>query len=194
MSDATEYVGASFNDSRCNGGMVCPNDPLFFTCIVTYTNSELIVTLPSGEDVTLQGDSLLGEENLPGGITVYDHYAGVTGGSGRTCYRLILAIDRASLLNDSAIECNDSSPVPVTDEAACPVASKTMYLPCFHCCASVLYYGVKNMLLSSSLYRSSRPSTWSESRCVSQHSDVGVAVSITHWRHWNIHHQLHCHC
>ena len=43
---------ASFNDSRCDGGAVCPSDPLLFTCTVTDSPATSArATLPSGVSV-----------------------------------------------------------------------------------------------------------------------------------------------
>ena len=129
--DAAVSVDASFNDTRCDGGMVCPNDPLLFTCTVTGSvNSLAIVTLPSGDVVQINSDnttSVVG--SLPDGVTVYDHSAVVN--SGVADYVLISMIDTASQLNDGVIECSDATLTPLTDEAACPVANgKTTVLLC----------------------------------------------------------------
>ena len=127
--DAAVSVGASFNDTRCDVGMVCPNDPLLFTCTVTGSSvSRAIVTLPSGEEVAIRDDNTTtGEEDLPDGVIVYDHSAVMN--SGMADYVLILMIDTASLLNDGMIECD--SLTSLTDEAACPVANgKTTVLLC----------------------------------------------------------------
>ena len=123
--------------------MVCPNDTLLFTCAVTGSSVDrAIVTLPSGEEVAIRDDNTtIGEEDLPDGVTVYDHSAVMN--SGVTDYTLVLAIDSASLLNDSMIEC--SSLTSLTDEAACPVATgKTTLL--------LGFYG-KHMQVFSPMYK-----------------------------------------
>ena len=113
---------------------MCPNNPLLFTCTVTGSSVDrAIVILPSGEEVAIRDDNtVIGEEDLPHGVIVYDHSAVMNGGVAD--YVLILMIDTASLLNDGMIECSDATLTPLTDEAACPVANgKTTVWLCKTC-------------------------------------------------------------
>ena len=118
---------ASFNDSRCAGQMVCPNDSLLFTCTVTEsTASAARVTLPSGERVQVTGTNMIevvGATPLPDGVTVQSHNAIV--GGGLVNYTLTLAIKRASLLGGNPTICTAISVSPLTDEASCPIATGT---------------------------------------------------------------------
>ena len=76
-------VDASFDDPRCEGERVCPNDPLLFTCTVTGSIiGDARVTLPSGQTVDINSDntiSVIGG-SLPGGVMVQSHDASVDGG------------------------------------------------------------------------------------------------------------------
>ena len=113
---------ASFDDPRCAGQMVCPNDPLLFTCTVTKSPSSAArVTLPSGEAVqvtSMNTTEVVGD--LPDGVTVQSHNPVIEGGL--INYTLTLAINRASLLSGNPIIC-DSLTVSINDEASCPVAT-----------------------------------------------------------------------
>ena len=115
---------ASFNDSRCDGQMVCPNDPLLFTCTVTEsTASAARVTLPSGEGVQVTSANMteqVGATPLPDGVTVQSNDSVVDGGL--VNYTLTLAIERASLLGGNPIICDARTVSPLTDEASCPIA------------------------------------------------------------------------
>ena len=121
--DSAGLPEASFNDKRCVSGVVCPTDPLIFTCNVTGSDADrTLIDLPSGGRVALLSDNtILVEETLPDGITVQFHNATVS--NGVADYILSLAIERASLLNSDMIQCSDSSLTPVIDEASCPVAT-----------------------------------------------------------------------
>ena len=114
---------ASFNDPRCDGEMVCPNDPLLFTCTVTESSSTLAsVTLPSGERVDVTNDNMTEEVGgtLPDGVTVQSHSAIVDGGL--VNYTLTLAINRASLLGGNPVICDARTVSVPTDEKSCPIA------------------------------------------------------------------------
>ena len=121
--DSAGLPEASFNDKRCVSGVVCPTDPLIFTCNVTGSGVDrALIYLPSGEEVALRSDNTTAvEPNLPDGVTVQFH--SVTVSNGVADYILSLAIERASLLNSDVIQCFDSSLPPVIDEASCPVAT-----------------------------------------------------------------------
>ena len=118
---------ASFNDSRCAGQMVCPNDSLLFTCTVTESPSSAArVTLPSGEAVQVTSTNMVevvGATSLPDGVTVRSNDSVVVDGLAN--YTLTLAIDRASLLGGNATICTAISVSPLTDEASCPIATGT---------------------------------------------------------------------
>ena len=114
---------ASFNDSRCAGEMVCPNDPLLFTCTVTESfSSAARVILPSGVGVQVTSSNMTEEVggSLPDGVTVVSYNAIV---DGLASYALTLAIERASLFGGNPVIC-DARTLPVsTDEASCPIAT-----------------------------------------------------------------------
>ena len=121
---------ASFNDSRCAGQMVCPNDSLLFTCTITGSPFGLAqLTLPSGVgvQVTITNMTEVGAP-LPDGVTVQSHDAIVDGGL--VNYTLTLAIDRASLLGGNATICTALSVSPSTDEASCPIATGITAFQC----------------------------------------------------------------
>ena len=114
-------VEASFNDPRCNGQMVCPNDPLVFTCTVTGSAAtEATVILSPGVEVRIrsEGNTIVGEDTLPTGVTVQSFSA--TMDSPRD-FLLTLAITEASILTD-AVEC-DSNLADAVDEAECQIAT-----------------------------------------------------------------------
>ena len=124
-AEAQASAVASFNDPRCSGQMVCPNDPLLFTCTVTESISTAArVTLPSGERVQVTSTNVVevvGATPLPDGVTVQSHGAIVGGGLAN--YTLTLAIDRASLLGSNPTMCTAITVSPLTDEASCPIAT-----------------------------------------------------------------------
>ena len=70
---------ASFNDPRCDGGAVCPNDPLLFTCTVTdapATSNR--VTLPFSVSVGVTNTNMTevvssggGAATLPDGVDIH---------------------------------------------------------------------------------------------------------------------------
>ena len=100
---------ASFNDPRCAGQMVCPNDPLLFTCTVAESTSTAArVTLPSGERVEVTSDNMTEVVGapLPDGVTVVSHNTVFDGGL--VDYKLTLAIERASLLGGNPVICDAS--------------------------------------------------------------------------------------
>ena len=113
-------VEASFDDPRCNGQMVCPNDPLVFTCTVTGSVASLAtVRLSPGVEVDVRGtNTTMGEDTLPTGVTVQSFSA--TMDSPRD-FVLTLAITEASILTD-AVEC-DSNLADAVDEAECQIAT-----------------------------------------------------------------------
>ena len=116
---------SSFNDPRCAGQMVCPNDPLLFTCTVTKSTVVAArVTLPSGEGVQVTSTNMVevvGATSLPDGVTVQSHDAVVDGGL--VNYTLALAIERASLLGGNPVICDAATAPALTDEASCPIAT-----------------------------------------------------------------------
>ena len=122
--EAAVSVDASFDDPRCEmDERVCPNDPLRFTCTVTGSIDSLAsVRLPSGERVLILSDNTtLGEEGLPDGVRVHSYNAV---GDGPVDYTLLLAIDRASILNGSNVMCANGATGPPIAEASCPVAGR----------------------------------------------------------------------
>ena len=116
---------ASFNDPRCAGQMVCPNDPLLFTCTVTESTATLAeVTLPSGERVQVSSATNMTDVvggPLPDGVTVQSHNAVIEGGL--VNYTLTLAIERASLLGGNLTICDARTVSPLTNNASCPIAT-----------------------------------------------------------------------
>ena len=63
---------ASFNDPRCDGGAVCPNDPLLFTCTDSPATSAR-ATLPSGVSVAVtitNMTEIVGAASLPDGVDI----------------------------------------------------------------------------------------------------------------------------
>ena len=154
---------ASFNDPRCDGQMVCPNDPLLFTCTVSDSPSSLAeVTLPSGEGVQVSSANttqVVGATSLPDGVTVQSHNAVVDGGLAH--YTLTLTIERASLLGGNPVIC-DARTLPVlTNEASCLISTGTA-LQC-HTRPTTEQYVTHHC-------RPTRSTTVSESSCIiSQH-------------------------
>ena len=148
---------ASFNDPRCAGQIVCPNDPLLFTCTVTESTSSLAeVTLPSGEGVQVTSSNMIEAIGapLPDGVMVSSHNAIV---DTLANYTLTLAIERASLLGGNPVICDTRTLSPLTDEASCPIAT-----------------GIFNVIQDPSLNithhcRPTRSTRVSESGCISQH-------------------------
>ena len=110
-AEAAVSVDASFDDPRCETDeRVCPNDPLLFSCTVTGSTAILAsVTLPSGEIVFILSDNTTFSGNLPVGVRVHSYNAV---GDGPRDYTLLLAIDRASILNGSYWSTNRRSILP----------------------------------------------------------------------------------
>ena len=150
---------ASFNDPRCDGQMVCPNDPLLFTCTVTDSASSLAeVTLPSGEriQITSGNTTVVVGAALPDGVTVQSNDSVVDGGLAN--YILTLAINRALLLGGNPVVCDALTVSPLTDEASCPIATGTA----FHCDTRPTIEHLHHC-------RPTRSARVSESGCISQH-------------------------
>ena len=111
---------ASFNDSRCAAGGVCPTDPLFFTCELIEVML-LQVVLPNGfhEYVGL-GDTATNID-LPDGLTAV--FLNITETKGfKINIVLTLSIASASLLEGGELGCYDSLGNGVM--AGCPLRSK----------------------------------------------------------------------
>ena len=125
---------ASFNDSRCDGGMVCPNDPLLFTCTVSNSPiSEATLRLSSGHEVDILADGsiIVTSGGLPDGVAVQSFDAAVDGGL--VNYTVMLIFETASLLlNAGVIVCDPRTFQPLKDEATCPVATGTGMLGSRH--------------------------------------------------------------
>ena len=121
--DAQVSAVASFDDSRCAGQMVRPNDPLLFTGTVTESTSTAArLTLPSRERVQVTSTNMtevVGATPLPDGVTVQSHNAIV---DTLANYTLILAINRASLLGGNPVICGTALHLILT-EASCPVVT-----------------------------------------------------------------------
>ena len=96
---------ASFNDPRCSDGrVVCPDDPLLFTCTVYESPLDTAtVRLSSGQRVNIDNMNMIssGEGGLPAGVTIQCH--DVTEDDSPLNYTLSLAFVRASLLTGSVI-------------------------------------------------------------------------------------------
>ena len=118
---------ASFNDPRCAGQMVCPNDPLLFTCTVTDSPSVAArVTLPSGVAVQVTITNMtevVGATSLPDGVTVQSNDSVVDSNTNLVNYTLTLAIQRASVLGGNPVICDALTVSVSTDEASCPIAT-----------------------------------------------------------------------
>ena len=112
-------VEASFDDPRCNGQMVCSNDPLVFTCNITGSTATLASVRLSGVEVSFRSDinTIVGEDTLPTGVTVQSFSATMDPLSD---YLLTLAITEASILT-GAVECNSN--LGETDVAECQIAT-----------------------------------------------------------------------
>ena len=55
---AAVSVEANFSDPQCDGGMVCPNDPLLYTCTITETPiSQTTIRLPFGYDLNIRTEN-----------------------------------------------------------------------------------------------------------------------------------------
>ena len=120
---------ASFNDPRCDGGAVCPNDPLLFTCTVTDSPATSArATLPSGVSVGVTNTNMTevvssGGGGLPDGVDIQSYSAMTDGGLGN--YRITLAIERASLLGGNDVTCVAVTLSPTQDLESCPLATGT---------------------------------------------------------------------
>ena len=123
LLDATTLAEASFNDTRCeeNRGVVCPTDPLLFTCNVTATPSDRVfLTFFFTETVIIRlTNSNVIQGSEPDGISILSH--NVTGPSPYD-YILTLSLASASLLNGGMIECDSGA--GMREKAGCPVAGE----------------------------------------------------------------------
>ena len=109
--------------------MVCPNDPLLFTCTVNDSPVGVAqVTLLFGVGVKVRVGvqvtranmtQVVGATTLPVGVTVESYDAVVDGVL--VNYTLTLAIERASLLDGNPIICDALT--GSMDEASCPIAT-----------------------------------------------------------------------
>ena len=120
LAGTTVSVEASFNDTRCDGEMVCPNDPLLFTC--TVTGSPVVkatIKLPFQQDVDIHFDNTTSGE-LPHGVTVQFHDAIINNGLAN--YTLSIAFERALLLT-GIITCDPRTFQPLSEEGTCSVAT-----------------------------------------------------------------------
>ena len=98
--EAAVSVEASFNDSRCDGEMVCPNDPLLYTCTVTNSPiSEATVRLSPGIEVDILADGRIKVTagGLPDGVAVQSFDAAVDGGL--VNYTVMLIFETAYLVS-----------------------------------------------------------------------------------------------
>ena len=121
-------MDVNFNDLRCGDGrVVCPTDPLLFTCMVSgSTANRITVRIENVLDIDLNEDNTI-DGDLPDGFTVQSRNVQTNAGS--LDYTLVLSIVSASLLNGSLIIC-DSNILGVGDVmAGCPVAGK-LYSMC----------------------------------------------------------------
>ena len=136
VSQAEAQV-ASFNDPRCDGGAVCPNDPLLFICTATdVPAASARVTLPSGVSVGVTNTNMTevvssGGRGLPDGVDIQSYSGMAEGGSGN--YRITLAIERASLLGGNNVTCVAVILSPTPDLKSCPLATGiTVIVPRAH--------------------------------------------------------------
>ena len=127
---------ASFDDPRCDGGAVCPNDPLLFTCSVTDSTAvSARATLPSEVGVDVNSANMTTDlgASLPDGVTIQS-YSGMAGGmAGMNNYRITLAIARASLLGGNNVTCTaTTAPTTPPDLESCPLATGTTVMTRAH--------------------------------------------------------------
>ena len=134
LPGAVPSVVVNFNDTRCaDGGSVCQNDSLLFTC--TANESTILrVTLPSGDHLFLSSSRTV-TGSLPDGFSVESSSVAVNDGGASFNYTLSLSIDNAFLLAGGMIVCDDGTTTNL-DKAGCPVAGKlsTCTHPCIHVC------------------------------------------------------------
>ena len=125
-SDAID-ARATFNDTRCKGGdLVCPRDPLLFTCLVTASSFSVAVVYlpdyPGSPRVSLRDSGMVrGEEALPEGVTVSNTSVVVVRSVGID-YLLQLQVEGAGVLGGGQV-CCDPSTVTLPDKCAqCSIA------------------------------------------------------------------------
>ena len=113
---------SNFNDTRCKyGGVVCPTDPLLFTCMVTdspATRATIAFSFAEMELIGLTNNNVT-QGIVPEGIHIQSY--SVTG-DGPYDYTLILVIANASLLNGGWLACGSN--VGDVDRDGCPVAGE----------------------------------------------------------------------
>ena len=118
---AAVSVEANFSDPQCDGGMVCPNDPLLYTCTITETPiSQTTIRLPFGYDLNIRTENEITVVGvvLPTGVTLLTYEAIVD--EGLANYTITLPFERASLLTGGII-CD--STFDSIDESTCPSAT-----------------------------------------------------------------------
>ena len=114
---------ASFNDSRCVAGGVCPSDPLLFTCEL-YGTPLVRVVLPNGyHEVVAYGDTA-DRISLPAGFTAKLLHIMREMDGYRNNISVTLFILNASLLDGGKIIC-DSTTLNVV-KAGCPLLDKSI--------------------------------------------------------------------
>ena len=118
---ATPSAVASFSDTRCTAGGVCPNDPLVFTCEVNDASS-LRVILPTGEQDVVSVGNISLNLHLPAGFTIDNLFIAEMDTLKRN-FSLTLSIENASLLNGGQITCDDTT-TRSTAMAGCPLAGE----------------------------------------------------------------------
>ena len=109
---------ATFSNEACTTGGVKPTESLLFTCEI-YESMFLRIRLPNGHQELLTVGSTVADVNLPAGYTAVLLNITEINESLRNL-SLTLFITNASLLNDSEILCDDSTPMKRV-VARCPI-------------------------------------------------------------------------
>ena len=111
---------ASFNDSKCAAGGVCPTDPLLFTCELKEV-FVLRVVLPNGYQEIISFGDIAADIALPAGFIVEVLEITIINDFTRNI-SLALTIVNASLLDGGEMRCDDTTQRHVM--AGCPLLGK----------------------------------------------------------------------
>ena len=120
-TDAAPSSMASFNDSRCVAGGVCPTDPLLFTCELNGVFL-LRVMLPNGVQENIAVGDTAATIALLAGFTAEVLNITIINDDTKNI-SLTLSIAHASLLDGGEMRCDDTIHVMVM--AGCPLLGKS---------------------------------------------------------------------